>query len=182
MARPGIRATDAKKIVSTFPYTPQFTCFLTQMFGFKTPMMQNSELFTLTYGALVSQLLKDYENAEDVNRQLDRMGYNIGVRIIEDFLARTSTARCTDLRDTADKIQSAFKMYLGVNPTVTSWSSASDEFSLLFDQNPVTEFVELPESCLSLKYCNLFCGIIRGACEMVRGPVKYLAITQLINI
>jgi hypothetical protein len=25
----------------------------------------------------------------------------------------------------------------------------------------------LPESCLSLKYCNLFCGIIRGACEMV---------------
>jgi hypothetical protein len=111
--------------------------------------------------------LKDYENAEDVNRQLDRMGYNIGVRIIEDFLARTSTARCTDMRDTAEKIQSAFKMYLGVNPTVTSWSSASDEFSLLFDQNPMTEFVELPESCLSLKYCNLFCGIIRGACEMV---------------
>lgn len=128
---------------------------------------QNSELFTLTYGALVSQLLKDYESPEDVNRQLDRMGYNIGVRIIEDFLARTSTPRCTDMRDTAEKIQSGFKMYLGVSPTVTSWSSASDEFSLLFDQNPMTEFVEIPESCLNLKYCNLLCGIIRGACEMV---------------
>ena len=62
----------------------------------------------MTYGALVSQLLRDYENAEDVNRQLERMGYNIGVRIIEDFLARTTTGRCTDMKDTAEKIQNAF--------------------------------------------------------------------------
>lgn len=130
-------------------------------------IFQNSELFTLTYGALVTQLLKDYENPEDVNRQLDRMGYNIGVRVIEDFLARTNTPRCNDMRDTAEKIQSAFKMYLGVNPTISSWSAASDEFSLVFDQNPLTEFVELPESCMNLKYCNVLCGIVRGACEMV---------------
>lgn len=96
------------------------------------------------------------------------MGYNIGVRIVEDFLARTTTARCTDMKDTAEKIQSAFKMYLGVNPTVTSWSQSNDEFSLIFEQNPMTEFVELPENFINLKYCNLFCGIVRGACEMVR--------------
>lgn len=35
--------------------------------------LQSSELFTLTYGALVTQLLKDYENDEDVNKQLERM-------------------------------------------------------------------------------------------------------------
>lgn len=46
------------------------------------------ELFTLTYGALVSQLIKDHEKDEDVNKQLDKIGYNIGVRLIEDFLAR----------------------------------------------------------------------------------------------
>ncbi len=34
---------------------------------------QNSELFTLTYGALVTQLCKDYENDEEVNKQLDKM-------------------------------------------------------------------------------------------------------------
>ena len=68
-------------------------------------LLQNSELFTLTYGALVSQLLKDYENVDDVNKQLERMGYNIGIRLIEDFLARTSSGRCYDFRDTADKIQ-----------------------------------------------------------------------------
>ena len=32
------------------------------------PKKVNSELFTLTYGALVSQLVRDYENVEDVNK------------------------------------------------------------------------------------------------------------------
>lgn len=49
--------------------------------------------------------MKDYENVEDVNKHLDRMGYNIGVRMVEDFLARTNAGRCYDLRETADKIQ-----------------------------------------------------------------------------
>ena len=93
----------------------------------------SGELFSLTYGALVSQIVKDYQNVEDVNKQLEKMGYNIGVRIIEDFLARTKEGKCTDFRDTADKVQTAFKMYLNVSPTVTSWSSASDEFSLIFE-------------------------------------------------
>jgi hypothetical protein len=34
---------------------------------------QNSELFTLTYGAIVMQMLRDYEDVSEVNRQLDRM-------------------------------------------------------------------------------------------------------------
>lgn len=67
--------------------------------------LQNSELFTLTYGTLVSQLLKDYENVDEVNKQLERMGYNIGIRLIEDFLARTGSGRCYDFKDTAEKIQ-----------------------------------------------------------------------------
>jgi hypothetical protein len=38
--------------------------------------MKNSELFTLTYGAIVWQLLQDYEdNIEEVNLQLEKM-YN----------------------------------------------------------------------------------------------------------
>ena len=34
----------------------------------------NSELFTLTYGALVAQLLRDHEDVDAVNVQLDKMG------------------------------------------------------------------------------------------------------------
>ncbi|XP_016370952.1 trafficking protein particle complex subunit 3-like [Sinocyclocheilus rhinocerous] len=97
MSRQSNRATDSKKM--------------------------NSELFTLTYGALVTQLCKDYENDEEVNKQLDKMGYNIGVRLIEDFLARSSVGRCHDFRETADVIAKvAFKMYLGITPSVTNWS------------------------------------------------------------
>lgn len=35
--------------------------------------LQNGELFTLTYGALVAQLLRDYEDDEEVNKQLEKM-------------------------------------------------------------------------------------------------------------
>ena len=60
------------------------------------------ELFSLTYGALVSQLIKDFENDEDVNKQLEKMGYKIGVRLVEDFMAHCNTGKCQDLRDTAE--------------------------------------------------------------------------------
>lgn len=130
--------------------------------------LQNSELFTLTYGALVAQLLKDYENVEDVNKQLERMGYNMGIRLIEDFLARTGSGRCYDFRDTAEKIQTGFKIFLGITPTITNWSAAGDEFSLCFEANPLTEFAELPDHCLNLKYSNVLIGVLRGACEMVQ--------------
>ncbi|KAL1131476.1 hypothetical protein AAG570_011093 [Ranatra chinensis] len=141
MARPGTRL-DSKKV--------------------------NSELFTLTYGALVSQLMRDYENVDDVNKQLERMGYNIGVRLIEDYLAKTGSGRCYDFRDTAEKIQTGFRLYLGITPVITNWSPAGDEFSLQFDSSPLTEFVELPDHCLGLKYCNVLTGVLRGACEMVQ--------------
>uniref|UniRef100_T1JCC7 Trafficking protein particle complex subunit n=1 Tax=Strigamia maritima TaxID=126957 RepID=T1JCC7_STRMM len=135
------------------------------------PKKVSTELFTLTYGSLVAQLIKDYENNEDVNKQLDKMGYNIGVRLIEDFLARSGSGRCQDFRETADKIQLAFRMFLGINPSVTNWSPAWDEFSLIIDNNPLTEFVELPDTHYALKYCNMLCGVIRGALEMVQMEV-----------
>ncbi|XP_028674728.1 trafficking protein particle complex subunit 3 isoform X1 [Erpetoichthys calabaricus] len=158
----------------------------------------NSELFTLTYGALVTQLCKDYENDEEVNKQLDKMyveifsyfllktrmnvltknvifnhrGYNIGVRLIEDFLARSSVGRCHDFRETADVIAKvAFKMYLGITPSVTNWSPAGDEFSLILESNPLVDFVELPDNHSGLVYSNLLCGVLRGALEMVQMAV-----------
>ncbi|XP_041601970.1 trafficking protein particle complex subunit 3-like protein isoform X1 [Vulpes lagopus] len=61
----------------------------------------------------------------------------------------------------------AFKMYLGITPSVTCNNSSRTEFSLILDKNPLVEFVEeLPAGRSSLCYCNLLCGIIRGALEM----------------
>lgn len=132
----------------------------------------NTDLFALTYGSIISQLLIDCENVEEVNKQLDRMGYNIGLRLIEDYLAKSSSPRCRDLKDVADKIQHAFQIYLNVMPSVDHWSSANDEFSVILYSNPLTEFVELPDSLQNMNYLNILPGIIRGALEMVSVPVR----------
>uniref|UniRef100_A0A7N4V2G1 Trafficking protein particle complex subunit 3 n=1 Tax=Sarcophilus harrisii TaxID=9305 RepID=A0A7N4V2G1_SARHA len=99
-------------------------------------------------------------------------GYNIGVRLIEDFLARSNVGRCHDFRETADVIAKvAFKMYLGITPSITNWSPAGDEFSLILENNPLVDFVELPDNHSSLIYSNLLCGVLRGALEMVQMAV-----------
>jgi hypothetical protein len=60
-------------------------------------------------------------------------------------------------------------MYLGITPSVTCNNASKNEFSLILDKNPLVEFVEeLPAGRSSLCYCNLLCGIIRGALEMVK--------------
>lgn len=69
-------------------------------------------------------------------------------------------------------------MFLNITPGVSNWSSDSKEFSLIFDENPLAEFVELPSShiqksspdpnAVSLWYSNVLCGVLRGALEMVR--------------
>lgn len=62
-------------------------------------------MVTLTYGTVVAQLCRDYNgDYGEVNKQLDKMGYNIGLRLIEDFLAKTSAQRCANFRDTAESI------------------------------------------------------------------------------
>jgi Transport protein particle (TRAPP) component len=69
----------------------------------------NAELVTLTYGTIVAQLCRDYEgDYVEVNKQLDKMGYNIGLRLIEDYLAKSNTMRrCSNFRETAEMISKA---------------------------------------------------------------------------
>jgi hypothetical protein len=50
------------------------------------------------------QLIQDYEDYAEVNKQLEKMGYNIGMRLIEDFLARSGIGRCTDFRDVGEVV------------------------------------------------------------------------------
>ena len=93
------------------------------------PRKISYELFTLTYGSFVAQLIKDYENCDEVNKQLDQIGFNMGVRMIEDFLARNpQVGRCSDFRETAEILsKQAFKMFLGIQPLVNNWTPAFDE-------------------------------------------------------
>lgn len=50
------------------------------------------------------QLIQDYEDYEEVNKQLEKMGYNIGTRLIEDFLAKSNLGRCSDFKEVGEVI------------------------------------------------------------------------------
>lgn len=82
-------------------------------------------------------------------------------------------------------LQVGLKMFLGITGQVTDWDSEKKEFSLIsfffyyssfslslifnvLEDNPLIEFVELPEQYNKLWYSNILCGVIRGALEMVR--------------
>jgi trafficking protein particle complex subunit 3 len=76
-------------------------------------------------------------------------------------------------------LQTGFKIYLGISPQVTNWSSDGKEFSLIFDENPLAEFVELPEQFVSeLWYSNILCGVVRGALEMVHIQVDVVFVAD----
>ncbi len=54
---------------------------------------------------MVAQLCQDFNNNyEEVNKHLDKMGYNIGMRLVEDFFAKSGTQRCANFRETAEHI------------------------------------------------------------------------------
>eukprot|EP00605_Chrysophyceae_sp_TOSAG23-4_P002651 GSChrysophyteH1.ASY1.ANO1.2927.1 assembled CDS len=113
----------------------------------------NAELFSLTYGSMVAQVIRDYEEVDKINIQLEKMGYNIGVRLIDELLAKSgigSGPPCT-FRETADPNDSAF--------------------TVAFGENPLSDFVELPSHLHDLKYLNILCGVIRGGLEMVQTEV-----------
>ncbi len=63
--------------------------------------------------------------------------------------------------------QNGFKTFLGISPQVTGWNAAGDEFSLIIENNPLAEFVELPEGHNTLWYSSVLVGAIKGALEMV---------------
>lgn len=102
------------------------------------------------------------------------MGYNIGVRLIEDFLAKSNTGTCTSFRETAEVISKVgFKVFMNVTPVVSGWSQDGKSFGLVFEENPLADFVELPDDGRAqeeLWYSNVLCGVVRGALEMVSFP------------
>ena len=150
----------------------------------------NAELFALTYGSLVAELVRDYEDPIEVNAQLERIGHSIGVRCVDELLSKadvagvglSSTTQCQNLRDTAEVVAKVgFKMFLGIQAEVGGYSQDQRSFSIYLQDNPLATFVELPpagdeqyngEDLRKLKYSNLYCGVIRGALEQVNLKVE----------
>ena len=60
---------------------------------------------------------------EEVNIILERMGFNIGTRIVDEFFAKSPPSRplCRNFRDTVEVIaRDGFKMFLGIQGEVNA--------------------------------------------------------------
>ena len=158
----------------------------------------NVELLTLTYGAIVtqvraapparlapapaapppprartspppSQLLRDYEDPKEVNAALELMGYNIGVRVVDEFCAKSRAVRCRSFRETMDTVgKEAFRIFLGVPAYAEAWAPDGSSCSLRIPDNPLADGVEVPAHLAGdLRFSNSLVGVLRGALEMV---------------
>jgi hypothetical protein len=137
----------------------------------------NAEIVAITYGALVAQIIADKKgDLTTVNRELDQMGYNMGIRLIDEFLAKNGTAQsCQSFDDAVETLaRIAFKMFLGIDAEAVVDSSSKDSFFIIFQDNPLNDFVELPDNLVrsEFRYSNLYCGIIRGAFEQLHMNVQ----------
>lgn len=121
----------------------------------------NSELLTLTYGAIVSQLIRDYEDPLEVNVQLEQMGYNIGVRAVDEFCAKSRSMRCRNFKEAMDSLsKEALKMFLGVSAVVTDMAPEGNACTLRIPDNPLAgeEFLlaGLPASWRLMPFIYLY--------------------------
>ena len=152
----------------------------------------NSDLFVLTYGAFVVQLLQDCQSFKKVNMELKSIGKQIGNRLVEDFFARANIPKCSTFEECLAVIcEVAFKMFLNLTPKYKM--TTEQEAVITLTDNPLAEYAVLPKSANEylrsskisnyedvfytavddeqLYYSNVICGVIEGALEMVQVQV-----------
>eukprot|EP01013_Petalomonas_cantuscygni_P023780 TRINITY_DN45288_c0_g1_i1.p1 TRINITY_DN45288_c0_g1~~TRINITY_DN45288_c0_g1_i1.p1 ORF type:complete len:284 (+),score=59.64 TRINITY_DN45288_c0_g1_i1:83-853(+) len=121
----------------------------------------NAEFFALTYGSLVTQVLADLNNDIDAaNQHLESIGYNMGCRMIDEFLAKYHAPPCRSFRDTAEVIAKvACPMFLGVRATVSAVTDAPrPAYTLSLEENPLVLFSELPDELLGPRAASASAG------------------------
>jgi hypothetical protein len=63
-------------------------------------------------------------------------------------------------------------MFLGVTAEVANFDQDGKAFSLILNENPLSDFVVLPLQYQKLCYSNVLCGVIRGSLEMLNMKVN----------
>lgn len=67
---------------------------------------------------------------------------------------------------------------------MASWTTDGRQFSLVFEENPLADFVELPDDGRAqeeLWFSNVLCGVLRGALEMVQMQVEAHFISDVLR-
>jgi len=136
-----------------------------------------NELLSLTYGCIVRQAIEDNEgDVETANKQIELIGFNMGQRMVDEYLAKNECEPCKNFKEVAEKVCGGFKMFLGVDCKMNQKSDT--EFSYIFAENPLDENVTLSEEHENLDYSNIICGMIRGALSAVNLRVKCVFVSD----
>ena len=97
---------------------------------------------------------------DEVNEQLDKMGYNIGIRVIDEFLAKSRIQRCRDFAETMDVLAKVgIKMFLGVGAEVTNWSADGQTCSVILGENPITGASRVVQANVCGVGCDSGCAV-----------------------
>ena len=125
--------------------------------------------------------MEDVEgDPEAANKLLEQIGFNIGNRLIDEYLAKNEGERCKSFKDISQNLAVGLKMFLGIESKLIQKNE--QEFVIVFVDNPLTENVTLPAKFRGLMYSNVICGAIRGACEAINIRVKcYFVNDRLVN-
>ena len=63
-------------------------------------------------------------------------GYNIGVRLIDEFLAKSKVARCSSFKETAEVVaKQGLQLFLNIQANVTKWNEDGTKCSLVRSHN-----------------------------------------------
>ena len=129
------------------------------------------ELLTFMYGTLLVRLTKDIKDINELNKKIELIGYDIGKRLVDDLIDDFQRVDQSDQNKLMEKlICQLAQHYLGI---IGNYNQVGEnEFHLKFNQNPISLYVELPESLDGLCYSNIICGIMRGMLEITGFEVK----------
>ncbi|MES1922694.1 Trafficking protein particle complex subunit 3 [Bonamia ostreae] len=128
----------------------------------------SADLFILTYGSLVIEIIKEYDdNIALVNHKLFSIGENMGKRMCEEFLLLSENQNCSSFKESVDVIaKTALKVYLGTTAEVKKTENPN-VFVMFLEHNPLEKYLNLPESKADLVYSNVVPGVIRGALSAI---------------
>ena len=101
---------------------------------------------------------------------ISKVGFKMFLGITAEVRSLAALPRCAPLLRFSSRGLSSTACHHGNRVQVVGVSS--HEFSLQLPENPLAEFVELPEQYGSLAYNNMLCGVLRGALEMVQMRVE----------
>lgn len=87
-------------------------------------------------------------------------GYNIGIRLVDDFLAKTNTGRCRSFKDAARTIaEVGFKMFLGITAKISQWNDDETECRMVrsWVEKESVYFIQFGSVAYPLLSCFLAC-------------------------